>query len=278
MFGSSILDVLLGVVFTFLAVSLAASAITETIASLFKLRQATLLTGVKALLNDPGFDGLARELYAHALVNPLASGANSTVRPAYIPARGFALALTDVLQARDPSRPFGEVLSAMHDAQLRQTLLALLAAADNRLPAFQIEAARWFEAAMARVSGWYKRRTQAIAFVVGFVVAGLLNADVLHVTQTLWSRPLLATVLSNQWHGDGADFPGLAALLRQNTLIGWSAWPGDPRHHGVGLALMLLGWLIAAAASLFGAPFWFDTLQRIIWVRSADQHGSTAAH
>ncbi len=274
MFGSSILDVMLGVVFTFLAVSLAASAITETIASLFKLRQTTLLTGVKALLNDPGFDGLARELYAHALVNPLASGPNSNVRPAYIPARGFALALTDVLQARDPSRPFGEVLSAMRDVQLRQTLLALLSAADNRVPVFQIELASWFEAAMGRVSGWYKRRTQAIAFAVGFIVAGLLNADVLHVTQTLWSRPLLATLLSRGLAGDRADLASLVALLQQNTLIGWSAWPGDPRHQGLGFVLMLLGWLIAAAASLFGAPFWFDTLQRLIWVRGTGQRGT----
>ena len=277
MFGSSILDVLLGVVFTFLAVSIAASAITETIASLFRLRQSTLLAGVKALLNDPGFDGLARELYAHALVNPLASGPNSTVRPAYIPARGFALALHDVLQARDPKLPLGEVLSAMRDPQLRQTLQALLAAADNRVPVFQIELASWFEAAMARVSFWYKRRTQAIAFVVGFVVAALLNADVLHVTQTLWSRPVLAGLLSAGLN-HGADFGRIVATLENSTLIGWSAWPSDPRHHGIGLVLMLVGWTIAAAASLFGAPFWFDTLQRMIWIRGVGDEADRRGH
>ena len=271
MFGSTILDVLLGVVFTFLAVSMAASAITETIASLLKLRQATLLTGVKALLNDPSFNGLAREIYAHALVNPLASGPNSDVRPAYIPARGFALALYDVLQARDPSRPFAETLSAIEDAQLRQTLLALLAAADQRVPVFQIEVASWFEAAMGRVSGWYKRRTQAIAFAVGFVVAGLLNADVLHVTQTLWSRPLLATVLSHGLGSGNLELGSAVALLEQNTLIGWGGWSADPREHGIRFALMLVGWFIAACASLFGAPFWFDTLQRVIWVRGTGQ-------
>ncbi|WP_428390773.1 hypothetical protein [Lichenicoccus sp.] len=267
MFGSNILDVLLGVVFTFLAVSMAASAITESIASLFKLRQKTLLAGVKALLNDPGFDGLAHEIYAHALVNPLAPGADSRIRPAYIPPRGFALALHDVLQARDPNRPIGEIVSAMADPQLRQALLALLAAADNRVPVFQIELAGWFEAAMERVSGWYKRQTQAIAFAVGFVIAAILNADVLHVTQTLWTRPVLAEMLTLGLRGDRPDFDRVVGRLDASTLLGWNGWQTDPRHHGIGLLLMLVGWLIAAAASLFGAPFWFDTLQRVIWIR-----------
>ncbi len=265
MFGSSILDVLLGVVFTFLAVSMAASAITETVASLFRLRQATLLQGVKALLNDPDFTGLARALYAHALVNPLASGINSRVRPAYIPARGFALALHDVLQAKDPSRPIGEILAAIEDAQLRQALLSLLAAADNRVAVFQIEIASWFDSAMQRVSGWYKRRTQMIAFAVGLLIAGLLNADVLHVTEVLWSRPALAAVLAAGVQGD--SFNAVLQRLDSSTLLGWSGWQGDPRQHGGAFALMVLGWGIVAAASLFGAPFWFDTLQRVIWVR-----------
>jgi uncharacterized membrane protein YedE/YeeE len=30
---------------------------------------------------------------------------------------------------------------------------------------------------------------------------------------------------------------------------------------------MLIGWLIVAGAALFGAPFWFDTLQRITQLR-----------
>ncbi len=272
MFGSLILDVLLGVVFTFLAVSLAASAITETIASLLGLRQSTLRRGVGALLNDPGFEGLARDVYAHALVNPLGDGNDPSVRPAYIPSRGFALALHDVLQARDPGKPLGDVLAAVADPQLRQTLLALLAAADNRVAVFQIELAAWFDGAMQRVSGWYKRRTQAIAFAVGLLVAAALNADVLHVTQVLWTRPVLAQLMAAWPHAGGIDLDGMIARLDRTTLIGWSAWQTDPRRHGLGgVALMLIGWFIAAAASLFGAPFWFDTLQRVIWIRSTGE-------
>ncbi|MGH6850935.1 MAG: hypothetical protein ACREDD_10885 [Methylocella sp.] len=91
MFNSAIIDVAIGLTLSFLAVSLAASAITEAVSSALKWREKTLLEGVKALLNDPNFTGIARDLYNHALVNPLADGAAvsihslTTSRPTWIP-------------------------------------------------------------------------------------------------------------------------------------------------------------------------------------------------
>jgi hypothetical protein len=35
------------------------------------------------------------------------------------------------------------------------------------------------------------------------------------------------------------------------------------------VALAVLGWVITALASLFGAPFWFDTLQQVIRLKGA---------
>jgi len=64
------------------------------------LRETTLLKGVQDLLNDQDFTGIARDLYNHALVNPLASGTAKTFEdlphkpfPAYIDSRQFALAI-----------------------------------------------------------------------------------------------------------------------------------------------------------------------------------------
>ena len=56
--------------------------------------------GVKNLVNDPNFDGLARTLYNHGLVNPQSSGvattqASLTAKPSYIDAQQFATALID---------------------------------------------------------------------------------------------------------------------------------------------------------------------------------------
>jgi hypothetical protein len=71
MFNSTVLDVAVGLIFTFLAISLAVSAIVESIASVLKWRSSTLLEAVKELLNDSSFSGLALNIYNHALVGPL---------------------------------------------------------------------------------------------------------------------------------------------------------------------------------------------------------------
>jgi len=103
MFNSSILDVVIGLVFCYASVALFVSAINEAIASALKLRHKTLFTGIKEMLNDPQGAGLAAKLYNHALISPLAAGRPGSprvpdVRPAYIPSQAFARALIDVVQ------------------------------------------------------------------------------------------------------------------------------------------------------------------------------------
>jgi hypothetical protein len=51
MFNSAIIDVAIGMILSFLAVSLAASAITEAISSWRQWREKTLADGIQALLN-----------------------------------------------------------------------------------------------------------------------------------------------------------------------------------------------------------------------------------
>ena len=89
MFNSTIFDVVFGLVSVFLAISLFTSALTEGVSTIINLRAHTLLSGIKQLLNDPKFDGLALELYNHALINPLSNGATKlggapAVKPSYI--------------------------------------------------------------------------------------------------------------------------------------------------------------------------------------------------
>src|ERR1051326_8102050 len=103
MFSSTILDVAVGLIFAFFTVSLAASAILEAIAGIITWRSRTLLKGVKDLLNDQAFTGLAAQLYQHALINPRNSGQGTNERalrknaPAYIEPKQFAEAMVDVL-------------------------------------------------------------------------------------------------------------------------------------------------------------------------------------
>jgi hypothetical protein len=61
-FQSAIIDVATGMIFTFCAVSLAVSAITEALASIFKWRASNLLDGVASLPNDKSVTGLALQI------------------------------------------------------------------------------------------------------------------------------------------------------------------------------------------------------------------------
>ena len=101
MFNSTIFDVAFGLVSVFLSVSLFTSAVTEGLSMLVGLRARTLLSGVKQLLNDPDFDGLARSLYNHALVNPLSDGQTEpgktpSVKPSYVAPRRAAHRVSNV--------------------------------------------------------------------------------------------------------------------------------------------------------------------------------------
>ena len=195
MFNSTILDVVAGLLFTFLTVSLVASTVTEAMASLLGWRAALLLRGVKSLLNDPKFDGLAKAIYNHALVNAQASGIAQTqqaltAKPSYIEPQHFAGALIDLMEKlpATPSETQTQIQAAiagLPDPQLRQTLQWFYSRADRNITDFQNEIATWFDASMSRLSGLYKRWMQVSSFAVGLSVAVLLNVDALHVATAL---------------------------------------------------------------------------------------------
>lgn len=104
MFGSTVLEVAVGLTFCYATVALIVSTVQEMLAAAFRLRARTLLDGVKSMLNDPQFDTLARALYSHALVNPHDDprrGLDTTIgnKPSYIAPRHFAIALIDTIQS-----------------------------------------------------------------------------------------------------------------------------------------------------------------------------------
>jgi hypothetical protein len=268
MFGSAIFDVLIGIVSAFLGVSLAASAITEAINSFFELRQKTLLSGVGRLLNDPKFTGLALDVFNHGLVNPLSTGkadsrATLTARPAYIDAAHFAAGLLAAIQGADATRSTKASIDAIPNRQLREALQALWAKAAGDEAQFAALVGGWFDSAMQRVGGEFKRYAQAISFLSALAVAIALNVDGLHITQALWHRPALAQGLPAGSLA-GADARPFLDALQSSSLIGWD---GAINRTPQGIASMVLGWFIVAGAALFGAPFWFDTLQRITQLR-----------
>jgi hypothetical protein len=273
MFNSAIIDVAIGMVLSFLAVSLAASAITEAISSILKWRENDLEKGFKALLNfDPAKHPLALELYNHALICPLTSGTAKTFetmehKPAYINSEQFAVAFYNTLGGGSPS----EVIAKIKDPQLKAAIEALWATSSNDVDKFKKNIAIWFDNSMDRLSGWYKRRTQGVSFGVAVVIAVIFNVNILYESAQIWTRPAVITDLATlHFEADGAatkpDQAAATALQLLNTLepaflIGWVKGPQP--HDWQSSYIAIASWIIVAGATLFGASFWFDILQRV---------------
>jgi hypothetical protein len=316
MFGSTILDVAAGIIFGFLAISLFTSASVEAINSALNVRAKNLRTGIMALVNDPNFSGLAKQLYQHALINPLGPGTADPAKnaPSYVDKLQFADAMLDItgLSAATPAAatqaPGPEAVAALtarmaalsdqvtkiSDPQIRQLLQGMIARCGGDMGRLKTDLASWFDNAMDRLSGNFKRRTQVMTFAIALVTALVINLDTIRVGTLLWGQTGLAEELKSISIPSSAptDVNGVIStekqvidaldkLAQEGFPVGWA--PGhfmdieDTPGHWEAIwneppsiwYRPLLGWLITAVAALFGAPFWFDALQSIIRLKGA---------
>src|SRR6476659_8808441 len=121
MFGSSILEVVIGVIFVYLLISLICTALNEAVASLLQKRGRNLFEGIKNLLNDPTFTGLAQQVYNHGLISGTSQYASDpnrrTRRPSYMSSENFSLALLDILGVRGViTSQYGDLLAQAEKA------------------------------------------------------------------------------------------------------------------------------------------------------------------
>jgi hypothetical protein len=266
MFGSTVLEVAIGLTFCYATVALIVSTVQEALASLFRLRARTLLSGIKTMLNDPGFNSLASAIYSHALVNPHddGHGANQNLikyKPSYIDPQSFAVALIDTVQSIPGDyKQLGRDIDAIEDPQVKRVLQSVYQRAAGDMAAFQNSVAGWFDGAMERVSGAYKRRSLLISLLLSLLLAVLFNIDSIQLFRALWQHPTLAAQLAVP----SATLDPRAVDALFTLPIGWHSFP--PAFDSKFL-LNVVGWMLTASTALFGAPFWFDLMQRTVQLR-----------
>ena len=274
----AVLEVVLGLSFLFALLSLVASGANELIAAGLKLRARTLERGVVNLLanrND------SDSLYDHPLIQSLYLGNR---RPSYIPRDKFALALLD-MKVKPAIDAVGEQLStipptigALPAGQVRDTLDLLWRDAKADIDKFRRSVEGWFDDAMERVSGWYRRLTQVMLLGLGVLLAVGLNVNAVTVAQRLWTdAPLRAAVV--QRSQEAFELPtgqeqtveealrdvesGLKSIGALSLPIGWTEDARPSTWYGA-----LAGWMLTAIAIAMGAPFWFDLLGRVARLRT----------
>ena len=300
MFGSHILEIAIGLVFVYLFLSVVCSAVSELIARALKWRARDLERGIRNLLADPL---KADEFFRHPLVKGLGEKPEEgkkfnrvrglmggpAGKPSYIRSRTFALALLDTVAPADPgadSKVFKDVrdgVAKLTNSEMRRALLALVDEASGDLKKALENVENWFNEAMDRVSGWYKRKAQLTVLLLALAVTVALNVDTVMIVNGLSQDSVLraavvarAEEIAKKPLTAGPDTSltlaeELDAQVQQLQLpIGWSSKHGDPRGLPVdsfAWAGKIVGLLLTTMAVSLGAPFWFDVLNRFTNLR-----------
>ena len=279
----AIVEVMIGLAFVYLLLSLICTIINEWIAQLASLRSKNLQKGIQQLLADENMKGLASKIYDHPFIKNLSPTGG---KPSYISGETFARVLVDVIDpnakdAQSTSDAIKSVKNSLTKADVpdnvKRSVLAMIDQGTESLEDLRKNIQVWFDDTMDRVSGWYKRWMRAIALVIAFLVAGLSNADTLMIAKSLWEDPSLRVAtadLAKQEVEKCKDQVFSECIEKKNYNeiqehlrpfpIGWQ----ETRSRNT-LPFMIIGWLITALAVSLGAPFWFDALNKLNSIRAA---------
>jgi hypothetical protein len=167
--------------------------------------------------------------------------------------------------------------------KVKQGLETLKKSAGNDVAAQRAAIEKWFDASMDRVSGWYKHRTSRNLLIIGLIAAAWLNVDSIKVTRQLMvNKPVRDAIVASASTYVKAGAPSSTTdaqkqlkdattqLQKLGLPLGWNADPRDSFCTATWWAIIakLLGIFMTAAAVSLGAPFWFDTLNKFMVVRS----------
>lgn len=291
---------------------------------------------------------LVDKFYDHPGIKYLAEGSLQR-KPSYISTSYFSKAVVDILKdlghssdtEHTPSEKLGRGISGISNLdETKKLLQSYYEEAEGDVNKFRMQLEIWYNETMDRTSGWYKRQTQIIILIIGFVLAITFNIDTIQIVRNLSkdkdARKALVemAVSSHQKFGDSASLktlPGSTAKdpdslyryaqeLLHNDIdnancllgLGWeipqSTDPACVSENkfsylnettvcrnclasikcndkpapltafqkaryvccvSFSSGRKLLGFLITALAISFGAPFWFDLLNKLIQIRGS---------
>jgi hypothetical protein len=299
LFNSTVLDVIIGLIFVYLLLAILCTAANEWASAITRRRAKMLKKGIAQLLGkqplpgDGDSDAFRRRFYKHPLIKSMMHDEH---HPAYISPRTFTTVVTDIVKLK-PGQPSLQSIvdgtSSLPDGDVKQSLTALIEHADAKVEDIQTAMEGWFNDAMDRVTGWYKRRTQLWTIGIALALTIVSNADTVQISRRLWADPVLRTkvieeakvrsqkpppTISVEYEDDQdptqpsvvrTDGEGNKVTAGERELLGQLiGWGGtDVENNPKAWLERLLGWLLTVLALSMGAPFWFDLLNKFMNVR-----------
>jgi hypothetical protein len=286
LFNSTILDVIIGLLFVYLLLAILCTTVNEWVAGWMGLRSKNLQSGIRQLLdsqkgvgNDDA-DWFLQQFYKHPLITGMLRPGDRA-HPSYLPSRTFAAAVIDVVTPQiHGALGFQDLENGVQnlpDGDVKKALFALLQNAHRDLESAQRNIENWFDDTMDRASGWYKRKTQLVTAVLAVAITVLANADTVRMVRTLQQSSTERSVVFEKAKLRMAQQGSTAAPLapdEKSALGGLLGWTHDDLNSLVKvdpwkILAMIFGWLLTIIAVSLGAPFWFDVLNKLMNIRNA---------
>lgn len=219
-----ILDLLIGLFFIYLLLSLMVNGIQEFISAVMKWRNESLLKWI-----EQSFPQNISDFIDHPLLNGRSAKGKS---PSYFNSKAFSIALTEMLAKSSPAN--AEIqggldiehlkkkysLTNLADSiqnnqelnpEIKDMLMqfisksALWEAAKekeeeirNGLEHFQMQVSRWFDSSMERLSSRYKRNALLIGTLISFSITLTMQVDSLSLINYFYRNPAQTAALADQ--------------------------------------------------------------------------------
>jgi hypothetical protein len=100
-------------------------------------------------------------------------------------------------QLRDDVIGIANTPSILEEVRTRFAIAAAnLGQEEQKLATMRLNSETWFNESMDRLSGWYKRKAQFLAFLIGLILAVVLNVDSIALADHLWKEPAVREALA----------------------------------------------------------------------------------
>lgn len=269
MYLDGILEVAIGLVMTWLILSVANMHIQDWLSKVFNWRAQFLENTLRDMLKN---DSLVNMFYQSPAIRDLCRVKNGKIqKPAYVTASRFSAALMDIVM--NAGQPAGETAMATGPslAKLRSNIQQLKSenpslgrtldhifpnldqdevSLDEKIALYRTNSETWFNGVMDQLSSWYKEHASRWALIIGMVLAVLFNIDTVQMADQLWREPtvrqaIVATAQNNQ---ASQTSPGVESLTQVPSVVnslaipvGWTTvpaanqnmcnWPPQPENH-----------------------------------------------